>query len=213
MSTGSSDRVSFRAHLERFPLAVKGALVLRAADGIPHQVAFRRAVVNELSGALSLQLGLDEVVQDVGPTKDLFVPFEIPAADLASGWYRLECAVLIDGVPETVWPGEAFLVPWPRASNRRGSVEVGAAVEADHGKVRIERVECATDRVQVTYESSERATMLLATAARTLASLDHEHDAETGRGTLTAYPLMRIEDRLTIEIRGARDPIEVVLES
>jgi hypothetical protein len=39
------------------------------------------------------------------------------------------------------------------------------------------------------------------------------HDAETGQGTLTAYPLMRIEDRVTIQIRGARDPIEVALGS
>jgi hypothetical protein len=213
VTAGPGDRVSFRAHLDRFPLAVKGALVLRAVDGIPHQVGFRRAVVDELSGALSLPLGLDGVVQDVAPTKDLFVPFEIPAADLASGWYRLECAVLIDGAPETVRPGEAFLVPWPRASNRRASVDVGTAVDADHGKVRIGRVECATDRVQVTYESSERAIISLVTTSRTLALLDHVHDAETGQGTLTAYPLMRIEDRVTIQIRGARDPIEVALGS
>ena len=213
MSAASGGRVSFRAHLDRFPLAVKGALVLRAVDGLPHQVAFRQAVVNELSGALSLPLGLDHVVQDVAPTKDLFVPFELPAADLASGWYQLECAVLIDGAPETVRPGEAFLVPWPRASNRRGSVEVGVAVEVGHGKVRIERIECATDHVQVIYEAPGPATMMLSSGGRYLASLSHEHDAETGRGTLRAYPLMRTEDRLTIEIKGARDPIEVELGS
>ena len=209
MNTG--DRVSFRAHLERFPLVVKGALVLRAVDGIPHQVVFRRAVLAEMAGVISLPLGLDGVVQDVAPTKDLFVPFEFAASDLASGWYRIECAVLIDGSPERVRPGNPFGVPWPRAATRRGIVDVGTAVEAGHGKVRIERVECASDRVQVLYESPDRASIRLSSGGRSLAELEHDHEPETGRATLTAYPLMRSEDRLAIDIKGAALPVEVRL--
>jgi hypothetical protein len=191
-------------------LAVKGALVLRATDGIPHQVAFRRAFVHEMAGAISLPIGLENVVQDVGPTKDLFVPFEFPSTDLASGWYRLECSVLVDGSPETVQPGEPFLVPWPRASTRRGTVEVGTALAAGHGKVRIERIECAADHVGVLYEASEPITMKLSAAGRNLPVLEHEHDAESGRGSLKGYPILKTEDVLAIEIRGS-GTVEIAL--
>ena len=203
MSPVAEERVRFRAHLDRFPLAVKGALVLRATDGIPHQVAFRRAVIHEMAGALSLPIGLENVVQDVGPTKDLFVPFEFPSADLASGWYRLECSVLVDGSPQSVKPGDPFLIPWPRASTRRGTVDVGTADAAGHGKVRIERIECAADHVDVIYEASEPVTMKLSAAGRNLPLLEHEHDAETGRGSLRGYPILKVEDLLVIDVRGS----------
>jgi hypothetical protein len=206
----SVQRVRFRAHLDRFPLAVKGALILRAIDGIPHQVAFRQAVVHEMSGATSFPIGLDDVVQDVGPTKDLFVPFEFPSTDLASGWYRLECSVLVDGSPESVKPGEPFLVSWPRGATRRGSLDVGTAVHAGHGKVRIERVELSTDHVAVIYEAPEPIAMKLFAGDRTLSALGNEHDAETGRGSFRAYPILKSEDHLTIEIRGS-GAIEVPL--
>jgi hypothetical protein len=205
------ERVVFRAHLDRFPLAMKGALVLRAADGIPHQVAFQQAVVAELSGVTTIGLGLDRVVQDVAPTKDLFVPFEFPVADLGSGWYRLECRVLIDGSAATVRPGKPFVVPWPRSATRRGTVDVGAAVEAGHGKVRIDQVECAGDRVRLTYEAAEPTTMRLWADARSLPSLDHEHDGETGRGTITFYPVLRGDRSLRIEVRGASEHVDVRL--
>ena len=204
-------RVSFRAHLERFPLAVKGALVLRAVDGIPHQVAFERAVVAEMAGGASLPIGLDHVVQDVSPTKDLFVPFEFPFADLASGWYRLECRVLIDGSSVTVHPGQPFVIPWPRSATRRGAVDVGVAVEAVHGKVRIGELTCSADRVQVSYEAPDRIGLKLLADGRPLPTLEHEHDAETGRGTVTAYPVLRGEGRVSIEVRGAKAPIDVRL--
>lgn len=205
------ERVVFRAHLERFPVAMKGALVLRAADGIPHQVAFQQAVVAEMSGAANVPLGLDRVVQDVAPTKDLFIPFEFPVADLGSGWYRLECRVLIDGSLATVRPGEPFVVAWPRASTRRGTVDVGMAIEAGHGKVRIDQVECAADRVRLTYEASEPTAMRLSADSRTLAALSHEHDAETGRGTVTVYPVLRGEQGMRIEVRGVSEHVDVRL--
>jgi hypothetical protein len=204
-------RVAFRAHLERFPLAVKGALVLRAVDGLPHQVAFERAVVAEMAGGTSVPIGLDHVVQDVSPTKDLFVPFEFPFADLGSGWYRIECRVLIDGSSTTVHPGEPFVIPWPRAATRRGTVDVGVAVEAGHGKVRIGELACSADRVQVSYEAPDPIGVKLLADGRPLPTLEHEHDAETGRGALTAYPVLRAEERVSIEVRGATAPIEVRL--
>jgi len=203
--------VAFRAHLERFPLAIKGALVLRAVDGLPHQVAFERAVVAEMAGGASLPIGLDQVVQDVSPTKDLFVPYEFPFADLGSGWYRLECRVLIDGSPATLHPGEPFVIPWPRAATRRGTVDVGVAVEAGHGKVRIGEIACSPDRMQVSYEAPDSIGVKLLADGRPLPTLAHEHDGETGRGVFTAYPVLRDDERVSIEVRGATRPIEVRL--
>lgn len=207
----SDERVAFRAHLERFPLAVKGALVLRAADGMPHQVAFEHAVVAEMAGTKSLPIGLDEVVQDVAPTKDLFLPFEFPSTELASGWYRLECQVQIDGSPSTVHPGEPFVIPWPRSATRRGSVDVGTAVGSGHGKVRIEQLGCAADHVDVSYEAPEPIVVKLLADGRPLATVRHEHDAGSGHGTVTTYPVLRAEDHVTIQVRGASEPIEVRL--
>jgi hypothetical protein len=203
--------VAFRAHLERFPLAVKGALVLRAVDGLPHQVAFERAVVAEMAGGQTLPIGLDRVIQDVSPTKDLFVPFEFPFADLGSGWYRLDCRVLIDGTPITVHPGEPFVIPWPRAATRRGTVDVGVAVEAGHGKVRIGELACSADRMHVTYEAPDPIDVKVIADGRPVPTLEHEHDEETGRGSITAYPLLRTDARVSIEVRGATGPIEVRL--
>ena len=41
--------------------------------------------------------------------------------------------------------------------------------------------------------------------------LDSEFDAESGRGRVTAYPVMRTQSPLTIDIRGLPTPIELDL--
>jgi len=41
--------------------------------------------------------------------------------------------------------------------------------------------------------------------------LETTFDAETGSGSVTAYPLLKAHHLLTIAIKGAADPIEVVL--
>lgn len=207
----TAERVSFRAHLERFPLAVKGALVLRAADGIPHQVVFDRAVVAELAGGPSRPIGLEGVVQDVSPTKDLFVPFEFPSTDLGAGWYRLECRVQIDGTPSGVHPGEPFVVPWPRGATRRGPVDVGAAVAAGAGKVRIEQIACSADRAEVTYEAVQPLTLRVTASGRSLPTIAEAHEEDAGRGSATIYPLLKTDDRVTVEVRGVDASIEVRL--
>lgn len=205
------DRVTFRAHFDRYPVTMKGAFVLRAADGIPHQVVFEHGRCAELSGGEGRALGVDGAVVDVAPNLDLFVPFEFPSTDLVSGWYRLECEVLVDGTPSAVAPGDPFVVPWPRASVRRGHVEVGRPIDAGAAKAVVAAVDCGPDSTRVTYGSPEPVALRLAADDRELSTVAHEHDPEEGTGTLTAYPAFRDERQLVIGARGSTDELRVPL--
>jgi len=112
-----ADLVAIRAKFERFPAAVKGALLLRGADGMPHQVRLEAAHAAELSGGTPQPVGVASVVLEGSPTQETFVPFEVSTMDMASGWYLLECDLVVDGDPEVVRPGDRFAIPWPRAAN------------------------------------------------------------------------------------------------
>ncbi len=119
------ERVSIRASFERFPAAVKGAFVLRGADGEPHQVRIDAARVRrDLAAGRLRRSGSSPVTLDVAPNHDMFVPFEFDDHEMTAGWYGLECDVVVDGDPENVRPPKRFAVPWPRAAVRRGSVTV-----------------------------------------------------------------------------------------
>lgn len=210
----AGERVSIRAHFERFPATMKGAFVLRGADGDPHQVRIEGARVREVAGRGNQPIGLSPVTLDVAPNLDLFVPFEFPVAELASGWYALECDVVVDGDPERVRPPKRFVVAWPRASVRRGNVSIDKAAQVEGGpKVHIEQVECGGDTIRVAYTSAPPAPAVLRLVAdgTVVPQLESEFDQESGRGHVTAYPLFRSQSRLAIEIRGAARPIDVRL--
>jgi len=199
-------RVAIRAHFERFPASIKGAFVLRAADGDPHQLRFEVARVAEWSGGVSLTLELDAVVLDVAPNLDLFVPFEFPTTDLPPGWYQLECEVLVDGTPSTVHPGDRFPMPWSRSAVRRGTVAIGAHA----GEVRLGDLECLGDSVRIAYEAPHAPRARLSVDGTTLPLLEVTHDEGSGTGRIVGYPALRTHERLSIELKGA-DPIEVAL--
>lgn len=205
------DRVSIRAHFERFPATIKGAFVLRAAARDPHQVRIETARVVELSGGGSRSIDLQPATLDVAPNLDLFVPFEFAITELGPGWYRLACDVLIDGVPSEIRAGAPFAIPWPRASVRRGTVPVGKAVVAGGGKVRIEQVECGGDSVRITYAAEQPATAKITVDGAVLAQLDQEFDDATGRGRITAYPVLKTQRRLGIDVKGADGALEIKL--
>jgi hypothetical protein len=203
------EAVSIRAHFERFPASLKGSLVMRGADGNPHQLRLDDARAVELAGHGTVSMGIAPATLEVAPNRDLFVPFEFAVAELASGWYAIECAVAIDGAPETVRPGARFAVPWPRGATRRDQVRVGTSVTTADGKVRLELLECRGDSVELRYEGAEAAMSLAADGAR-LPVLDERFDAETGAGTVVAYPILKTQATVTISIKGA-GPVEVVL--
>jgi hypothetical protein len=200
------DLISIRAKFERFPAAVKGALLLRGADGLPHQVRLEAAHAAELSGGTPQPVGVESVVLEVSPTQETFVPFEVSTIDMAAGWYRLECDIVVDGDHEVVRPGDRFAIPWPRAAVRRGRVTIGAKVSS----VALETLECLGDTVRLAFAADAEPTLALSVDGRRHAVLEQEFDAETGRGSLTGYPVLRPDRTLTVQIKG-ESPIEVPL--
>jgi hypothetical protein len=182
---------------------------MRGADGNPHQVRLDGARAVELAGHGSVPMGVQPATLEVAPNRDLFVPFEFPVTELASGWYAIECEVAIDAVPETVRPGARFAVPWPRGSTRRDQVRIGRSVVVDGEKVRLDQLECRSDSVELRYEGTETSMTLTADGVR-LPVLDTSFDAESGAGSVVAYPVSKTQSMVTISIKGA-DPVEIAL--
>jgi hypothetical protein len=183
---------------------------MRGADGNPHQVRLDDARAVELAGRGAVPLGVQATTLDVAPNRDLFVPFEIPVAELPSGWYEIECEVAVDGSPGTMRPGSRFSVPWPRGAMRRDQVSIGKSVQAGAQEVHLGELECASDSVRIRYEGAEATLSLAADGAR-LPVLETRFDPEGRVGSVTAYPVMKTQRSLTIAVRGAGDPVEVRL--
>ena len=192
------DLVAVRAKFERFPAAVKGALLLRGADGMPHQVRLEAAHAAELSGGTPQPVGIESVVLEVSPTQETFVPFEVSTMDMAAGWYRLECDIVVDGDAEVVRPGDRFAIPWPRAAVRRGRVTIGTKVSS----VALETLECLGDTIRLAFAADVAPVITLSADGRRHTVLDMEFDEGTGRGVLIAYPVLRSERTLTIQVKG-----------
>jgi hypothetical protein len=192
------DDLAIRAKFERFPAAVKGALLLRGGDGMPHQVRLEAAHAAELSGGTPQPVGVESVVLEVSPTQETFVPFEVSTMDMPAGWYRLECDIVVDGDAEVVRPGDRFAIPWPRAAVRRGRVTIGTKVSS----VALETLECLGDTVRLAFAADAEPTISLSVDGRQHTVLDMEFDEETGRGALIAYPVLRSERTLTIQVKG-----------
>jgi hypothetical protein len=196
------ERVSFRAAYERFPTSLKGAFVLRGADGMPHQVRIGSAHASECGGRGGASIPIDPAIIEVAPTLDTFVPFELPITELGAGWYQLECDVVVDGDAFTVRPGRRFVIAWPRSAVRRGSVDVGRSG--------VGSVECAGDSIRIAYEAERPPHVKLSVDGASHPVLEVEHDPDAGAGRVVAYPVLRQHQRLLIEIRDA-EPVEVAL--
>jgi hypothetical protein len=205
------DKVSIRAHFERFPATVKGAFVLRAAARDPHQVKILTARVVELSGRDSRPIDIEPVTLDVAPRLDLFVPFEFPITELGPGWYGLECEITVDGIPAVIRPGKRFPMAWPRATVRRGTVPLAKAMSAKTGKIELDQIDCAGDSIKITYSAPEPCAIKLSADGQSVTVIQEEFDEEAGQGMVTAYPLMRAQSKLTIDVKGAAKPLVVAL--
>jgi hypothetical protein len=200
------DRVSIRAVYERFPANVKGAFVLRGADGLPHQVRIVSARAAECAGRGEQGIGFEAAIIEVAPTVDTFVPFEVPTMELAAGWYRLECEVVIDGDPAVVHPGVPFSMPWPRGAVRRGTVDLDRGV----GDLTLSAMECGGDSLRVTYVAEHAPNVRLTVDGAAHPIIEIEHDEGAGKGRILAYPVLRSQARLAIELRG-ESPVDVTL--
>ena len=210
--------VSVRARFERFPATVKGAFIVRGEDRDPHQVVLRQARVVGVAGEGSREVPVAPATIDVAPKQDVFVPFEMTVSDLAPGWYGLECDLDVDGTPGTYPGGKRFSVAWPRASVRRGQLRVDRDVDLGGLVcVRIEQIDCGGDAIKIglSVDPPEPISVKLAADGARLEVLDVDLDEATGRGRVTAYPLLRTHGALRIELkgraRGAEGAVEVRL--
>jgi hypothetical protein len=200
------DLVAIRARYERFPAAVKGAFLLKGADGLPHQVRLEAARAAELGGGPPQPVSVEIAVLEVSPTQETFVPFDVPTMEVPAGWYQLECDVIVDGEPLRVRPGDPFSMPWPRAAVRRGTVTVGKKVAA----VALETLECLGDTVRLSFAADARPALTLSVDGRKHPLLGIEFDEGTGRGQAIGYPVLRAHERLAVELKG-ETPIEIPL--
>jgi len=200
------DAIAVRAAYERFPAGVKGAFLLRGADGKPHQVRIQAARAAEIGGSGQEPIVVELAILEAAPTMDTFVPFEVSTLDLLPGWYRLECELIVDAVPSVVHPGSRFLVSWPRSAVRRGSAAIGKKA----GGVTIDSLECGGDSVRIAYQASAEPVVKLFMDGNAHAVLEVQHDEAAGKGRVIGYPALRQHARLAIQVEGEK-PVEVAL--
>jgi hypothetical protein len=196
--------ISVRARFERFPATVKGAFIFRGEDTDPHQVVLSEARVSAVGSGGSSPLPMAPATLDVVPHRDVFVPFEFPVTELDPGWYTLVCDLEVDGTMSTYDGGSRFSVAWPRATVRRGPVKVGERVRLGDGAVHVDQIDCAGDSIRVTLavQPPSELAVRLAADGRRLQILEIEIDEETGKGRVTAYPLLRSDAVLRIGLKG-----------
>lgn len=197
--------ISVRARFERFPATVKGAFILRGEDANPHQVAFRSARIVTIGGHEERPFVMPGNILDVAPRQDVFVPFELGVSELEPGWYGLECELEVDGSPGSFDGGRRFAVPWPRATVRRGQVKVDKKVKLGDGSVLVvDQVECGGDSIKVLFavQPPGPVTAQLSADGARLEVLEIDIDEVTGRGKVTAYPLLRTVAVLGTEWKG-----------
>ncbi|HEY7660230.1 MAG TPA: hypothetical protein VIC58_06495 [Actinomycetota bacterium] len=202
-----SEPISVRARFERFPATLKGAFIFRGEDANPHQVVVERARVASVgAGPGAGDVPIAATTLDVVPHRDVFVPFELPISELEPGWYTLVCDLEIDGTPSSHDGGRRFSIPWPRATVRRGAVKVGRAIAVGDATVQIDSIDCTGDSIRfpILVAPAGAISVKLTAEGRKVEVLDIELDEATGRGKVTAYPLLRSDTSLRIEIRGRR---------
>lgn len=147
--------VQVQTRYERFPASIKGAFVLRGADGNPHSVQFRWAGVHRVPDGGTTSLPVDDRLLDVAPARDLFVPFEAPVADLEPGWYAVHSGIQVDGSKTWQNRGRPFVIPWPRNDIRRGSIPVRRDLQVGRVSGRVDRVDLLPDAAVVSWRVLE----------------------------------------------------------
>ncbi len=209
-----TEPISVRARFERFPATVKGAFILRGEDADPHQVVLRGGSIVGIGLGSAFAMPMAEATLDVAPHRDLFIPFEMPVGDLGPGWYTMTCDLDVDGIPRTFDGGRRFSVAWPRASVRRGQVKVNRGVVVGDVKVVVEQIDCGGDslKVHLVVAPPEAISARLSADGDRIEVLETEVDPASGRGRVTAYPVMRAHGALRIELKGAHRGAEGALE-
>lgn len=153
MASDPGQPLEVRTRFERFPLAIKGAFVMRGADGNPHAARVVEAVVERVPSGARHPFPVEDRLVDVAPTRDLFVPFEAPVNELPSGWYVIASSVEVDGRRPVPFTSRPFTVPWPRNDVRRGTVRVDRFLEVAGEPVRLVRLEMGADSAALVWDA------------------------------------------------------------
>jgi hypothetical protein len=140
-----------RTRFERFPASIKGAFVLRGADGNPHSARFVEATVARIPTGPKKPVPVEDRMLDIAPNRDLFVPFEVAVSELEPSWYAIQSDVEVDGWRTWDYSSRPFTIPWPRTDVRRGTVTVGRPVSVEGSEFVVERVEFGSDRTAVVW--------------------------------------------------------------
>jgi hypothetical protein len=143
--------IEIQTRYERFPASIKGAFVMRGADGNPHAVQIESARVARIPNGPGKPFGVETRIVDVAPGRDLFMPFEAPVSEIEPGWYVIESEARVDAGHVFVFASRPFSVPWPRNDVRRGSIVVEKTVRAGKDRIRIDRVEMGGDAAAVVW--------------------------------------------------------------
>jgi hypothetical protein len=195
--------VSVRTRFEKFPATVKGAFVFRGEDGDPHQVVVRAGHVVRIPGSAGRPLPVQRLTVDVPPHEDVFVPFELPIADLDPGWYGFEIDVDVDGSPRKLPGDRRFPIPWPRGTVRTGTIRVDRDARLGEARVTVERLQLATDSTTVRFSirPPEPIAIRMEAGRSRLDVLSVDLDESSGAGTATAYPIGRKQQTVRIEFQ------------
>lgn len=211
--SGGSPPIRVQTRFERFPASLKGAFVLRGADGNPHAIEFDWGRVGRVPSGPTKPIPVEERQFDVAPIRDLFVPFEVGVSDLDPGWYRLESSVRVDAGRSWVFGSRAFSIPWPRGDVRRGSFPVAKRVRAGEASFVIDRVELAGDSASVVWRAENeggeepRGDALLIADEATLELLPAEEGSRLfmtrapGERRTVTYPVPRAARSVALVLR------------
>jgi|ERR1051325_4578912 hypothetical protein len=226
----ATDRpVEVVTRFDQFPATMKGAFVMRGADGNPHAVELQSVAVERIPTGPSKSVSMGEVHVNVAPNRDLYVPFEVNITDLAPGWYVIRSAARVDAGRTWTFASRGFVVPWPKDLVRRGTVRAGGRVRAGDAQVEIESVEMRADSAVVTVVLPQESTPAAGGAATIVRLLADGVDVEPvpaearppaakleagGRARTTFYPVPRRTGVLSVLVRSGTawsEPLELEL--
>jgi hypothetical protein len=206
--------VEVRTRFERFPASLKGAFVLRGADGNPHAIRLEWARLARIPTGPAKPVPVEDRMLDVAPSRDLFVPFEVGVSELEPAWYVIESAVRVDAGRTWEFESRAFTIPWPRSELRRGTFRLDRAVEAGGRAFHLDRVELGADTAAVVWSEdgpgSGAHAVLLADGRVQEVLPDEavagraEHRTGPGERRTVSYPVPRSTVRLEVQVRLSR---------
>jgi hypothetical protein len=154
-SPREEEPIRVQTKFERFPASIKGAFVMAGADGNPHAIHIESAQVIRIPAGPAKPVPLEDRHLNVAPSRDMFIPFEVPVMDLDPGWYQFVSAVKVDGARVWTFLSRPFTIPWPRNDVRRGAMVVGERVSAEGMEFEVERVELGADAAVVVWREAE----------------------------------------------------------